>query len=171
MSKAIVEFSRPLDARRIAKTGSVECIAATPEECLALARRIDLPAIHALSAELTARPWQGGGLKLEGTLEADIDQISVVSGITFRARVVAPVTRFFLPPGASFDPDEADVDILSEGEADMGEVVTESLLLALDPYPRLEVETFGEVHFSPDEAEPADESPFARLRDRSAPKS
>ncbi len=97
-------------------------------------------------------------------LDADLDQISVVSGTTFRARVSAPVERFFVPSGIAFDAGEADVDELSEGLVDMGEVVAETLLLAIDPYPRLEGERFGEIELSPVADKGAAASPFARLK-------
>ena len=44
------------------------------------------------------------------------------------------------------------------------EVVAESLLLAIDPYPRLEGERFGEVELPPVAGEGAAASPFARLK-------
>ena len=164
MSLGAPEFSRPLEARRVPKDGSIEKIAASPEECRALASRIGVPIIHALSAELRAHPWRGGGIKLDGMLEADLDQVSAVSGTTFRTRVKAPVERFFVPAGIAFDAGEADVDELSDGLVDMGEVVAESLLLAIDPYPRLEGERFGEVELPPVAGEGAAASPFARLK-------
>ena len=78
------EFSRPLQVDRVPKAGSTEKIAAEPAELKALARRLKVPALHALSAELRATPWRGGGLKLEGHITADIEQVSVISVETFR---------------------------------------------------------------------------------------
>ena len=69
--KAIPEFSRPLQTDRVPKLGSTEKIKAEPEEMKALARRLQIRALHALSAEIRATPWRGGGLKLEGHLTAD----------------------------------------------------------------------------------------------------
>ena len=77
--QSTVEFPRPLIVDRVPRMGSTEKIDADPAECAALARRFGIPAIHRLHAEIRATPWRGGGLKLEGTITADLEQVSVVS--------------------------------------------------------------------------------------------
>lgn len=157
------EFSRPLKVDRVPRGGSYEKISAEPAECKALARRLDVPEIHALSAELRASPWRGGGLKLEGRLKADLDQVSVVSLTRFRHTVELPVLRYFLPSGGVAPEEDLDVDMIEFGHVDMGEVVSETLALELDPYPRQPGEEFAETPETP-EPEPPEVSPFARLR-------
>lgn len=164
-----VEFSRPLQVDRVPKAGSTEKLSAEPEELKALARRMKLPAIHALSAEIRATPWRGGGMKLEGHLTADLDQVSVISLETFRETVSVPVSRYFLPPGAVVENEnEDDADPIENGWIDLGEVVAETLALDLDPYPRKPGEAFAEPA-EPGTEEPKRESPFAVLA-RAAPK-
>lgn len=160
------EFSRPLQADRVSKAGSVEKLAAEAQELKALARRMKLPAIHSLTAEIRATPWRGGGLKLEGHLTADIEQVSVISLEAFRETVSIPVSRYFLPPGAVVENEqEDDADPIDNGWIDLGEVVAETLALDLDPYPRKPGEAFGE-HIE-DDSQPAEsESPFAVLARR-----
>lgn len=162
MKPVSVEFSRPIPVDRIPKGGSYEKVKADAAECLALAKRLDVPALHALSAEIRATPWRGGGLKLDGFLVADLDQVSVVSLETFRSEVRFPVLRYFLPPGAVNSEEEDDADPIEHGEVDLGEVVAETLALELDPYPRKPGEAFEEHIESVDE-EPAKQSPFAGL--------
>ncbi|MGQ0486053.1 MAG: YceD family protein [Hyphomicrobiales bacterium] len=158
MKLPVPEFSRPLAVDRVPKGGSIEHIAADAEECAALARRLSLPAIHDLSAELTAEPWRGGGFKLEGRLSADLEQVSVVGLEAFRRKVAFPVLRYFLP-AVSAEGD--DIDVIEQGSVDMGEVVAETLALELDPYPRKEGEEFAAVT---EAAEPVEKSsPFAVL--------
>ncbi|WP_421694301.1 YceD family protein [Aestuariivirga sp.] len=160
-----LEFSRPLQVDRVPRLGSVEKLSAEPKELKALAKRMKLPALHALSAELRATPWRGGGLKVEGHLTADIEQVSVISLEAFRETVSLPVSRYFLPAGAVNDNDqEDDADPISNGWVDLGEVVAEILALDLDPYPRKPGEAFEE-HVEI-EAEPKPESPFAVLARR-----
>jgi len=166
MNARAPEFSRPLESRRVPKEGSIERIVATSEECLALAGRIGVHSVQALSAELRVRPWQGVGVKLEGSLVADLEQISVISGNAFRVRLRAPVERFFLPAGVAFGAEEADVDELVEGQVDLGEVVAETLILAVDPYPRLEGERFDLLQSASSEAANVASSPFASLKDK-----
>ena len=113
-------------------------------EQAALAHRLSLPAIHTLSAELKAEPWRGSGIKLEGRLSADLEQVSVVSLEAFRRQVEFPVLRYFLPAAAAHAEGD-DIDAIEDGSIDMGEVVAETLALELDPYPRKEGEEFAVV--------------------------
>ena len=157
------EFSRPLQTDRVPKAGSVEKLHAEPRELIALARRMKIPAIHALSAEIRATPWRGGGIKLEGHLTADIEQVSVISLEAFRETVSVPVSRYFLPPGAVVENEgEDDADPIQGGIVDLGEVVAETLALDLEPYPRKPGEAFAE-HVEDDAAPGENPSPFAVL--------
>jgi uncharacterized metal-binding protein YceD (DUF177 family) len=162
----VPEFSRPLQTDRVPKAGSVEKIAAEPAELRALAKRMKLPAIHALTAEIRATPWRGGGIKLEGHLTADLEQVSVVSLEAFRETLSIPISRYFLPPGAvAENVEEDDADPIENGWIDLGEVAAETLALDLDPYPRKPGEAFAE-HIEDDEPAGAAESPFAVLARR-----
>jgi uncharacterized metal-binding protein YceD (DUF177 family) len=162
------EFSRPLQADRVPKAGSVEKLEAEPGELKALAKRMKIPAIHALTAEIRATPWRGGGIKLEGHLTAEIEQVSVISLEAFRETVSIPVSRYFLPPGAvAENEEEDDADPIEGGHIDLGEVVAETLALDLDPYPRKPGEAFAE-HVE-DAGRPGETpSPFAVLGRRKA---
>jgi uncharacterized metal-binding protein YceD (DUF177 family) len=162
-SSAAPEFSRPLQTDRVPKAGSMEKLAAEPRELAALARRMKIPAIHALSAEIRATPWRGGGMKLEGHLTADLEQVSVISLEAFRETVSVPVARYFLPSGAAQESaEEDDADPIMGGIIDLGEVVAETLALDLDPYPRKPGEAFAE-HIEDEDAVAESQSPFAVL--------
>lgn len=158
-----LEFSRPLQVDRVPKAGSTEKLSAEGEELKALAKRMSLPALHALSAEIRATPWRGGGMKLEGHITADLEQVSVISLEAFRETVSVPVSRYFLPQGAVVENEqEDDADPIDNGWIDLGEVVAETLALDLDPYPRKPGEAFAE-HIEDDPKQPERESPFAVL--------
>jgi len=160
------EFSRPLQTDRVPKAGSVEKLSADPRELQALARRMKIPAIHSLSAEIKATPWRGGGIKLEGHLTADVEQVSVISLEAFRETVSIPVARYFLPSGAVAENEgEDDADPIQGGTIDLGEVVAETLALDLDPYPRKPGEAFAE-HVEDDGGPGESQSPFAVLARR-----
>lgn len=162
------EFSRPLQSDRVPRAGSLEKISAEPAELKALAKRMKVPAIHALSAEIRATPWRGGGIKLEGHLTADLEQVSVVSLENFRETLSVPISRYFLPPGAVAGGEEEDeADPIENGWIDLGEVAAETLALDLDPYPRKPGEAFTE-HVEHEEAPAEAESPFAVLARRKA---
>lgn len=158
-----IEFSRPLQVDRVPKLGCTEKLSAEPEELKALAKRLKIPALHALSAEIRATPWRGGGMKLEGHITADLEQVSVISLEAFRETVSVPLARYFLPHGAVVDNEqEDDADPIDNGWIDLGEVVTETLALDLDPYPRKPGEAFP-GHVEDDSAEAKAPSPFAVL--------
>ena len=128
---------------RVPRKGSHEVFAAEPQELHALAKRFDLVALHGLKAHLVATPWRGGGLKVTGSVEANLDRVSVVSLETFNAVQKFEVERYFLPPTATIDPELDDADPIVDGLVDLGELVSETLGLELDPYPRQPGEQFA----------------------------
>ena len=159
------EFSRPLQTDRVPKLGCTEKLVAETGECRALARRMNVPAIHSLYAEIRATPWRGGGIKLEGHLTADLEHVSVISLEAFRETVSVPIARYFLPSGAVSEADDDDADPIDKGWIDLGEVVAETLALDLEPYPRKPGEAFAELTELADEPM-AKKSPFAVLAKR-----
>jgi len=162
MTKAKAEFSRPLSVDRVPRGGCDEKIAADPDECKALAVRLGVPAIHALNAELQAMPWRGGGLKLEGKLVADLEQVSVISLEAFRQQVEFPVTRYFAANPVAGEEADAEIDPIDNGQVDLGEAVAETLALELDPYPRRPGEAFDDAAWT-ETPSPTPLSPFASL--------
>jgi uncharacterized metal-binding protein YceD (DUF177 family) len=164
MKKPETELSRPIDVARIPQTGCDEVVTADPEERACVARRLGLPAIHRLTADLALSRWRGEGAKVMGTIAAEVEQICVVTLEPFRTGITETVERYFLPDGGTAT-DDADVDVLEGGVIDLGEVVVESLTLAIDPYPRKPGAVF-EDRGDPGEPDESDEkhgSPFAAL--------
>jgi len=146
------EFSRPMPVDRVTAAGLEETIEASGEERDALARRFDVPAIHALTAQFTAMPWRRGGIEVRGHIEAEVEQVSVVSLEPFSTLVRDDVVRYFQADNApghrptvlsveSLEDEEPEV--ISGGSIDLGEIAAESLALALDPYPRKPGEVFS----------------------------
>lgn len=166
MNLSAPEFHRPIEVARVSPQGSRESIKADASECAALAARLQLPAVHAVGAELLVKPWRGGGLKVTGTVVADIEQVSVISLEAFRGTVRFAVERYFLQ-GGSVSEDE-DIDVIEGGVIDLGEVAAETLGLELDPYPRKPGEQF-ESGAGDGPASPAKASPFAVLKVRGNP--
>ena len=160
MKPVAYEFSRPLQVDRVPKLGSHERIAAHEKECAALAKRLGLPRLHSLGGLLKATPWRGGGLKITGTLTAEVDQVSVVSLETFTSTLEYAIERYFLPPRTGTPTAEEDVETIENGSVDLGEILAETMALELDPYPRREGEVFNDIE---EEPEPAKISPFTSL--------
>jgi hypothetical protein len=160
MKQVDYEFSRPLQVDRVPTLGCHERIAADEKECAALANRLGLPKIHSLGGLLKVVPWRGGGLKITGTLNAKVDQVSVISLETFTSVLEFAVERYFLSPRAGNPAAEEDVDIIENGSVDLGEILAETMALELDPYPREAGEVFNDIEEQP---EPAKVSPFTAL--------
>jgi uncharacterized metal-binding protein YceD (DUF177 family) len=159
------EFSRPIDVARVPKLGSTEKIAADLQERVALAKRLQVPAVHGVSAVLLIKPWRGGGMKVSGQAEIDLDQISVVSLDQFRTQQSVDIERYFmnLPAGDADDPD-LDIEPLPHGEIDIGEIVAETIALELDPYPRKPGEEFSSTAIEPEDEVPEKPNPFNVLK-------
>lgn len=176
MQTSQIEFSRPLDITRVPAQGCTEKIAAEAPECVALAERFGLPAIHSLTAELKITRWRGEGLKIKGRLVADIDQICVVSLDVFRSTLEDSFESYFLPASSLAGADEAaieesDAEPFQNGIIDMGEAVAEAMALAIDPYPKKPGASFADRVEPESEASGADaaRNPFAglsRLKER-----
>lgn len=169
----IPEFSHCLDAARIATGGRTEKICANAGELAKVAERLDVPALHELSAEITAEPWRKKGCRIRGTISADITQQCVVTLTDFRAVYSYEIDRCFMPDEPArnsnielaLDPLSDDgPDVISNGKIDLGEIVVETIALALAPYPRMPGAEFEPSPDALDDKESISESsPFAAL--------
>lgn len=111
-----------------------------------LAKRFDLLALNAFTAQVEILPWRKTGLRVEGSLAADVVQACVVTLDPVPAQLNEKFSLQFRPVGPVKDGDrevainpldeEPPEPLLEEG-FDLGEVVAEQLALALEPYPRV----------------------------------
>ena len=142
-----LEFSRPFDISRIAPEGASETIAATAEECQAIAARFGVEAVHAVSATLHIQPWKRGGFRVRGEATANITQTCVVTLDPFESVVHAQLDQIFIAKTGRLaaddveivvSHDEDDIGYIDDDEIELGEFAVEALCLELDPYPRKE---------------------------------
>ena len=162
-------FSEPLRLNQIGAgvTRDLEPDQAARER---IARTLDLIELPVFKANLTVKPAETGwtlsgrvngqavqrcGLTLE-PLPADIDE-------SFAIELVEADPR--APVEVDVDPEEDGPDVIEDGVIDLGVYAVEQLALALDPFPRKP----GAVFEQPEE--PAEESPFAVLKQFKAPDS
>lgn len=132
------EFSRTVDVRQA--EGKQMKLTADEAERAALARRFGLVRIDRLEADVLLRR-EGQGAEATGRLKADIVQSCAVSGEDLSARIDEPLALRFAPArehraevDAELDSDDPD-EIEFEGtEFDLGEAVSQSLSLAIDPF-------------------------------------
>lgn len=148
------------------------------EERAELAAHLALTALDRLEVRLKADRFRGG-IRVQGRLLADLTQPSVVSLEPVAQHVDEPIDRVFLPGGEKPFADSAGAEIFVdlegddvpdhfEGtEADLSDLIVETLSLAIDPYPRAAGESIENLGIAGDD--PAEDSPFARLRALKSP--
>lgn len=142
-------FYRPFAVTQL-KPGGVEIkVEANDVERATIAADFGMPEIRSLTGEfkLTGRPDR---IKLLGSVQADIQQICVVSLEPFDSYVVEDVDMVFADEDRRGKPAEQDVaddipDPIVDGQIDLGAVTLEFLALGLDPYPRKPGISFDEV--------------------------
>ena len=137
----------------------------------AVASRLGVTAVERLQVKLSAVRFRGG-FRVTGRLTALIVQPSVISLEPVTQEIDEPVDRVFLPGGEKpyAGPADAEIFVDLEGddlpdhfegnEADLTEMIVETLALAVDPYPKSEDESLGAV--GDEDAE--EELPFAGLK-------
>jgi len=133
------ELHRPIAVERVGPAGLDVVVEADPAECAALARRMDLPAILALTCRFRLERDAADTLRAFGHLQARVVQTCVVSLDDFEADVEERFAVRCVPEGAESeddDPEAPDEIAYAFGVLDLGEAAAEQLALALEPYPR-----------------------------------
>lgn len=134
------EFSRPERIDTIGEGERTVTIEADTAERAALAGRFALTAIDRLAATLTVRR-ETAGVAVRGRVTADVVQACSVTGVPLRVAIDEPVALLFVE---SFDETEEieldsgalDTVEIEGGTIDLGEAAAETMVLALDPFPR-----------------------------------
>lgn len=135
------EFSRPVRLDTLGDGVRHIAIEANEAERAALARRFGLLGVGRLTAEADLRNAAGGVLA-SGRLQAAVTQACVASGEPVPATVDETFALKFMSEGRvtedEVELEEGDLDIIGfEGGAiDLGEAAAQTLMLALDPFPR-----------------------------------
>jgi uncharacterized metal-binding protein YceD (DUF177 family) len=178
-------MSGPVLSRNVALAGlgGTTTIDVTPtaEQRAALAAAYDLLDVHALSATVTVAGEAGGAVNVAGRVIADISQACVVTldpvtqhiDEAFAMRFVRPGSPELPPPvrpheDVVVDPAAPDPpEVLAGSTIDVGPIIEEAFVLAIDPYPRSPGAVLSEAAR---DAAPT-ESPFAVLAGLKAGKS
>ena len=147
-------------------------LAPAADERAALAERLGVNAVDALSVKLHAVKFRGG-IRVTGRLTATVTQPSVVTLEPLQQEIAEPVDRIFLPGGEKdyAGPANAEVFVDLEGEdipdhfegneADLTDLIIETLALAIDLYPRAPGESVEALGLEP---APLEDNPFAALK-------
>jgi len=142
------------------------------DERAALATRLGVTSVDALAIKLHAVKFRGG-IRVTGRLIATVTQPSVVTLEPLSQQIAEPVDRVFLPGGEKdyAGPANAEIFVDLEGEdvpdhfegneADLTDLIIETLALAIDLYPRAPGESVDALGLKPDVVE---DHPFAALK-------
>lgn len=142
------ELHRPVAIDRVGPTGLDVRVQANADECGALARRMNLPAVQSLLCDFHLAWDATGTLLAHGHLMAVVVQTCVVSLDDFAVTVDEDfVVRCVAAGEESEDLDPEALDEISHdaGVLDLGEAAAEQLALALDPYPHAPGATLPEI--------------------------
>ena len=141
-------------------------------ERAAIAAQLGLSSVDSLDVRLHAVRFRGG-IRVTGRLTGEVTQPSVVTLEPLKQQVAEPIDRVFLPGGEKsyagpanaeifVDLDGEDVPDHFEGnEADLSELIVETLALAVDLYPREPNASIDDLGLKPDLGKT---SPFEALR-------
>ncbi|MES2095250.1 MAG: DUF177 domain-containing protein [Pseudomonadota bacterium] len=136
-----VEFPRPLRADTIGDAAQTIEIAADAAERAALAERFGLIALDSLTARFTIRR-DAQSILAEGRITAKVVQPCSVTGDPLPASIDERIELRFVPDGSDEQEEvelaDGDLDVIPYvgSDIDLGETAAETVLLALDPFPR-----------------------------------
>ena len=174
------EFSRIVNTDEQVSKKEKIILEASAQERAALAKRFELVLIDSLTAELTIIAASNGEVTVRGPMHAQIVQSCVTTLEPVPEMVEDEVKVLFSPHVSDEDmpsnPD--DLEDLSEdelmalldqpeplvdGKIDVGEVVSQFLAVAMNPYPRKDGAELPEAALIEEEADEERPNPFAKL--------
>ncbi len=180
------EWSVPVNEEDITATPAQMSLEAPPESLRALAQRFDVLSVEGIRADAVLVREAGGAIvHVSGNFTAQITQSCVVSGQPVPCTIEETFEGWFSSPDVTslakarhektMEKAGREMPILEErddpepivdGRIDVGELVAQHVLLAIDPYPHA-----PGVHYElGDDAPPVPEAderknPFAKLKD------
>jgi uncharacterized metal-binding protein YceD (DUF177 family) len=142
------------------------------EERAALAAQLGVATVDAIDVKLHAVKFRGG-MRVTGRLTATVTQPSVVSLEPVTQEIAEPIDRIFLPGGDKDYAVDAGAEVFVDlegddlpdhfegNEADLTDLIVETLALSVDLYPRLAGESLDDLGLKADVPE---DHPFAALK-------
>lgn len=143
-------LSYPVSVNRLAQKGLTVKIEADERERRALRDFHALEDVKSFVAELQVLPWKKEGVRVKGTVSADIVQQCIVTLEPVEARIETQVDSLFVPENSRLarlptddageliiDAEGPDVPEPFSGDSlDIGAIAEEFFELEIDPYPR-----------------------------------
>ena len=142
-SAPAAELSRTIKISDLGSKPLSDKIIADKVERLALARRFNLPEITALKAKYELQ-YDGERINCNGVIDARIKQLCSISGKEFPVQISEKFQIVFVKKSDSNDdgeetelaPEDCDIMEYEAEKIDIGEAISQSFFLSVDPYPR-----------------------------------
>lgn len=145
-------ISHPVYVSRLPKSGTSVTIDADEEQRKALAGIHGLREVRKLVAKLDVTAWKKGGVKVSGSVSAQLVQSCIVTLEPVEETVEEKISAVYLPEGSRLsvpqrsaegeillDPSGDDAPELFSGDiVDVGVLAEEFFTLGINPYPRAE---------------------------------
>jgi uncharacterized metal-binding protein YceD (DUF177 family) len=136
-------FSRVIDVQTEGALPRSLEIDANEKDRARISEWLGIPSVDRLRASVTLERWRARGVRVLGSLEAEVVQSCVVTLEPIKEAVAAEFEWHFLP-GTPKSPkrdlelqvEELDFEPLESGKIDVGAIIAEELSLSLNPHPR-----------------------------------
>lgn len=144
MKKIVPEFSYIVDVRQIPANGLSVDLTADKNQCKALADRFGLPDVRDFIVHAQLIKINKDRIRLNAEIQATVEQVCVVSLEKFEQKVQDSFSVVFsqeTDPSLKLNEidlnpqEDEDMEFLENGKIDLGEISSEYLSLALDPFP------------------------------------
>lgn len=167
MENTINELSRVFDLLLPATFKGAQRIIATEQECVGIAKRLDILKLKKLMVEFTLAPSNLLDVfKLEGRLHAELTQKCVVTMLPVdevideSMHITIKLGQEEELPDEYFNPEMEDVEYVQDTKVDIGELIVQYLSLSMNPYPRQD----GVYNLQGDDQD-IRKKPFAKLEE------
>ncbi len=164
------EFSRILLVEELGEEPVTRSLRGEEPELLALASRFGIDTLKSIGAELIVSAVGSRGLQVNGIATAHVVQNCEVTLEPVSDRIEEKFGVTYLPEGAealeltdSSPLDEEEVELFDGESVDLGEMVAQQVLAAIDPYPRKDGVEFGKADGLSDNDDRERVNPFAVL--------
>ncbi len=154
MSTTVLEWSHLQYVADLTEKLTVQ-LSANEAECAALAKRLEILGVNALSATVTITPeFAGTRYQVTGNLHASVIQTCIRTAKPVTSEVLGEVEGFYADKEGTlsfarakkkraedegdqpnFVDESEDPEALENGAIELGELVAQSLALAINPYP------------------------------------
>ena len=171
------ELSRPVEVENLGLRDFTLDITPSEAELTALAVRLKVDVLDALSAHATVKLLPNNDVRLNASFDATLTQTCVVTLEPVQTRHSSEFSVLYSHDVVEEDGTEDDElslldeedelpDLIVDGKIDVGEAVIEHLALEIDPFPRVKDATFDGYSTDPDgvvESGSDKKNPFAVL--------